>query len=320
MPGNCRPSRAWGGAWLRGAVSLSPAVFSLLAIAHIPHAAAWISPASMVHSSHLVPRTCTNLGKERSPFRAAGSWGIGRMRAPSLRMCAAAEGQAGVETSETGAVHEGEVSESGAVREGEVHFINLSNGAESLPLLQGIPVAFCRIQSSHCESQNWNGILGGLDPTLLIHLAMGHTCYIHDYGSRNKKRKAPRAVWYGVTFIKFALHVLWELPGDPEPPVLRGHMVEADFRGALRNLDKAVKKKIRYFRDYARTSEVKLYGVVGATDIDGRRDLHVALCQEHSSKPGGLVQAPGTISAAALEKASLAIFDTSTGFTWDGPE
>lgn len=33
---------------------------------------------------------------------------------------------------------------------GIVHFINLSNGLESLPMLQGTPVAFTRIQSSHC--------------------------------------------------------------------------------------------------------------------------------------------------------------------------
>ena len=85
------------------------------------------------------------MGKERSHFRAAGSWCIGRMRgmrAPSLRM----EGEVGVENSVPSPIFE-----TGAVREGEVHFVNLSNGAESLPLLQGIPVAFCRIQSSHCK-------------------------------------------------------------------------------------------------------------------------------------------------------------------------
>ena len=38
------------------------------------------------------------------------------------------------------------------------HFVNLSNGAEALPLLSaaGVPpeaISFCRIQSSHCEAQ-----------------------------------------------------------------------------------------------------------------------------------------------------------------------
>ena len=89
---------------------------------------------------------------------------------------------------------------------GSVHFVNLSNGVEALPTLTGIPFSFVRIQSSHCEANNFNGILGGLDATFLMYLAMGHDCYIYDFGSRNKKRKAPRAVWYGITFIKYALH------------------------------------------------------------------------------------------------------------------
>jgi hypothetical protein len=89
---------------------------------------------------------------------------------------------------------------------GSVHFVNLSNGVEALPLLKGLPFSFVRIQSSHFEANNFNGILGGLDSTLLMYLAMGHDCYIYDFGSRNKKRKAPRAVWYGVPFIKYALH------------------------------------------------------------------------------------------------------------------
>ena len=92
-------------------------------------------------------------------------------------------------------------------KRGSVHFINLSNGIELLPMLQGIPASFVRIQSSHCEANNFNGILGGLDSTFLMYLAMGHDCYIYDLGSRNKKRKAPRAVWYGITFIKYALHM-----------------------------------------------------------------------------------------------------------------
>jgi hypothetical protein len=79
-------------------------------------------------------------------------------------------------------------------KRGSVHFINLSNGVEALPMLEGVPTSFVRIQSSHCEANNFNGILGGLDSTFLMYLAMGHDCYIYDFGSRNKKRKAPRAV------------------------------------------------------------------------------------------------------------------------------
>merc|ERR1712216_610394 len=127
---------------------------------------------------------------------------------------------------------------------GSVHFVNLSNGVEALPLLQGLPFSFVRIQSSHCEANNFNGILGGLDSTLLMYLALGHDCYIYDLGSRNKKRKAPRAVWYGITFIKYALHRMWELPGEAPKPILRGHNTAAAFDQAIMFLDRAVKKKI----------------------------------------------------------------------------
>ncbi len=55
-----------------------------------------------------------------------------------------------------------------------------------------------------------------------------------------------------------------------------------------RNLDKGVKKQIKYYKNYVRSSEgaggaggslqsIRLYGVVGSTEIDGRRDLHAAL-------------------------------------------
>ena len=63
-------------------------------------------------------------------------------------------------------------------RRGSLHFVNLSNGVEALPLLQGQPFAFVRIQSSHCEANNFNGILGALDSTFLMYLAMGHDCYM----------------------------------------------------------------------------------------------------------------------------------------------
>ena len=42
---------------------------------------------------------------------------------------------------------------------GSVHFVNLSNGVEALPLLKGLPFSFVRIQSSHFEANNFNGIL-----------------------------------------------------------------------------------------------------------------------------------------------------------------
>ena len=69
------------------------------------------------------------------------------------------------------------------------HYINLSNGIEAIgPLLEAglLPdhVRFCRVQSSHCEAQDFNAILQNLDHDLLMHLALGFDVRVYDFGSR----------------------------------------------------------------------------------------------------------------------------------------
>ena len=66
-----------------------------------------------------------------------------------------------------------------------------------------------------------------------MHLALGTTCYVHDYGSRNKKRKAPRAVWYGVAFTRYALHkysifILLPLACPPSLTILENEEADGD--------------------------------------------------------------------------------------------
>ena len=41
---------------------------------------------------------------------------------------------------------------------------------------------------------------------------------------------------------------MWELPGEPPTPILRGHNTAAAFDKAIMFLDRAVKKKIRYYQ------------------------------------------------------------------------
>ena len=69
------------------------------------------------------------------------------------------------------------------------HFINLTNGIEIVPKLLSNGVKeqelnYIRIQSTHCESRNYNGILESLDTTLLMNLARGNICLLYDFGSR----------------------------------------------------------------------------------------------------------------------------------------
>ena len=104
------------------------------------------------------------------------------------------------------------------------HFINLSNGAECLALLEsaGVPpaqVAFMRLQSSHCEAQDYAGVLTNLDHNLLMHLALGYECRVYDFGSRGydweaeqgelERRYVPRAVWWGLEWARYALTRMW---------------------------------------------------------------------------------------------------------------
>ena len=41
--------------------------------------------------------------------------------------------------------------------------------------------------SSHCEQRDYAGLLGSLDHNLLLHLALGYTCRVYDFGSRRKR-------------------------------------------------------------------------------------------------------------------------------------
>ena len=66
------------------------------------------------------------------------------------------------------------------------HYINLSNGIEAIgPLLEAglLPdhVRFCRVQSSHCEAQDFHAILQNLDHDLLMHLALGFDVRVYDF-------------------------------------------------------------------------------------------------------------------------------------------
>lgn len=80
----------------------------------------------------------------------------------ALKACMEGGGGMGGEFEGREGPHEWKPDQAGPF--GAAHFINLSNGAESLPLLKqlGVPFSFTRMQSSHCESQNFDGILSNL--------------------------------------------------------------------------------------------------------------------------------------------------------------
>ena len=171
-------------------------------------------------------------------------------------------------------------------------FVNLTNGVEALPALDavGLPYTFCRLQSSLCEAQAFEQLCVSVDTHLLMSLACGHSCYVVDFASRNKKRGVPRAVWYGTEFISYALDTLW-MPADAQrrAPILRGFNVTADFQRAMCSLSKPTLQRLKYYRRYvdadalAAAGGVRLFGVCGPTERDSDVAFHAALVRTHAT-------------------------------------
>ena len=162
------------------------------------------------------------------------------------------------------------------------HVVNLTNGIEALPMLDrlGIQPYFSRIQSTHCEQNHFDLLVDSLDSSLLFSLALGNCCLVYDLGSRNKKRGAPRAVWYGLEFVRYALSKLWNCK-EIAPAYLRGHDVSRVFDQHIESLGKSRLKKLKYYRQFVESdgkeSVVQLYGVyfptIHDTDAAYYRDI-----------------------------------------------
>ena len=159
------------------------------------------------------------------------------------------------------------------------HYINLTNGVEAVPRLQALalPYAFLRLPSTRCEQQQFEALVNDLDANLLMRLALGQwcgldamlwagvaplpcraakpadtgantapnaapprSCLVHDFGSRNKKRGAPRAVWYGLEFVRYALRSLWL--DERGAAYLRGYSVAGVFDQHIAAFSTATKK------------------------------------------------------------------------------
>lgn len=159
------------------------------------------------------------------------------------------------------------------------HFVNLKNGIEAIPTLKRelgiVDYDFVRIQSSLLEAGNVEKMILELDAALLAQLALGRSCFVWDYGSRDvvKGKGNPRALWYGVEFVRFALRREWFPDGvgaTAPPPVLRGKQVEKDWTYKLSMLSRGAKRKIRYYKQFIPEGvcDVRLIGVYRPTTHD----------------------------------------------------
>jgi hypothetical protein len=162
------------------------------------------------------------------------------------------------------------------------HFINLKNGIEAVPELEGLGVldySFLRVQSTLCEVGDMEKVICELDATFLLNAALGFSCLVYDYGSRDKKRGTPRALWYGVEFIRYALNKTWFGETD-RLQILRGKQVEQLFREKLSSMSKSTKKRLKYYRKFIPhdvidgRKSVRIVGVYKFTEHDDDEEFY----------------------------------------------
>lgn len=178
----------------------------------------------------------------------------------------------------------------------ERHYVNLTNGLESLPELvdAGASWSFLRLQSTTIERQDWVKLfLTDLSDDLLMHLALGWRCVIHDRGTN---RPLSKTIYYAIPLVKYVLDRRWYEFAPAEVWNRgrrggRGSNVVAQYAKTYHDLfvhtmadTGRVKRRIEYYRRYlvASADGVRLAGASSATARDGdgayyRELAHAAL-------------------------------------------
>ncbi|GLC37623.1 hypothetical protein PLESTB_001666900 [Pleodorina starrii] len=222
--------------------------------------------------------------------------GGGRRR---LRSSSSTSGSTGVGSSGSGAI---DGSEERLTLAECRHFVNLTNGIEALPMLEELqlPYSFVRIQSTACEQQNLEALVSELDANLLISLALGHCCLVYDCGSRGRDG-TPRALWYGLEFVRYTLSKLWLR--QPCPALLRGKNVARNFDAHIRSFRQSTVRRLQYYSKYlppgsgagdpaaasgggdggagGGIQRLRLYGVFRPTDHDHDASHFIRLLHRH---------------------------------------
>lgn len=157
----------------------------------------------------------------------------------------------------------------------EYHYINLTNGIEAIPKLNG-EYKFIRIQSTWCEQKLFNRIIQDLDYDFLMNLALGHRCIVYDFGAN---KPVPRAVYQGLEFVKYTLNRRWlnkEYITDvgKHRNNEKGFNCNDYFSVCYQKLEERTKKKLDYFLPFINTDELKLECVTASTEHDGDKEYY----------------------------------------------
>lgn len=144
------------------------------------------------------------------------------------------------------------------------YFLNLTNGLEFLPDLEGEEIHFIRLQSTACEQGRWNYILNTIDADFLMYLALGAHCFVYDMTSRYGGRRPSRAIWQGLEWIKYALNRCW-FGVEIKCP----YGQETHFKKLYdHKLTKPTKRRLRYFKNFLQTGALNIMTFCNETDND----------------------------------------------------
>ncbi len=150
-------------------------------------------------------------------------------------------------------------------------YLNLTNGLEYLlrnSELSYDDIRIIRLQSTACEQKRWDFILNDLDYGFYMDLALGYEVTVVDYSS---KRKTPRAIWQGMAFVRFALNKVW-FDRDEKAIIRDGKDSTEYFNQEFYNLKRTTLGKLKYFKRFLQTDEIRLSFETDTTELDGKYD------------------------------------------------
>lgn len=129
------------------------------------------------------------------------------------------------------------------------HLTNLSRGLLSHCLAEpGDATCTVRIPSTWCEQKKWNDILVTLPPQMWILMSLSVPLVMHDV---SEKPRETRAVWQGLSWIRFAVNCAWDLPVGKE--ISRSRMnVNPYWAKVFHELPTSTRNLLRYYLNFYR--------------------------------------------------------------------
>lgn len=155
-------------------------------------------------------------------------------------------------------------------------FINLTNGIEAIAKYNLLidDIDFIRIQSSHCESHQFEKILNEIDHNFLMSLALGYNCIVYDFGANSD---IPKAIYMGLSWLDYVLNLRWF--NSDKIIRCKGNIMNEFFARHYHNLPQTSLKRIDYYKRFLLTNSIKITAVAGSTFMDNKWDYYTEIIE-----------------------------------------